>query len=569
MADTSATTTLSSTYTNLINYQIQLESQPLTRLEDKKTELNTMKAVYADLKIKLESLKSSSKALLSSDPFYALKEGKSISITPGDSEKTVASASVSSAAVAGSYTISNIVLAKNHKVRSDVQEYSDQALSKTGTFIIGGASERAFVKNTSGEINFGTTPSIELGQKELGTGTYYVETRKNTSGEWQFRLVDGEGNAVKTKTGENTYSVNWQNIPTGGGSYDTGRGLTIEFGSNPDTYVAATKSSGAESVSYTAKGAEINVTSDMSLVDIADAINNGVYGSGNEVSATIINKQLIISAKNTGSAHSIMASGTILEDLGILSGSSFKNVMQTAGDASFKVEGMSVTRSNNTGLSDVIAGVTLNLASDAEGQTATINIKADSTAMKSAVNSFVTNFNALQSYLTGKMAVTKNADDTYTRGQLSGDQSLSSLRYNLMNLFTKYDATGGIYKSMREIGITAVDSTTLGITNDSDLTTALTTRYSEVTAIFDRVMKSMTDSLSKFSGKTAYVDQMISATEDQTENVTDQIEKWNTRLDQKRAYLTKQYVEVQSQMTLLSYQQSTNSSWISSLNIYS
>ena len=677
MASTTSTTTLSSTYTSLINYQIQLESKPLTRLEDQKTQLETQRAVYADLKIKLEALRASAKALLSTDPFYNLKEGKSVSITPGDADKTVASASVSSSAVAGSYSLSNIILAKNHKVRSDVQEYTDQALSKAGTFYIGGTATRSASTNVTGVASFGTDAvedgqtalttdtyyvemrksgetwqfrlvdstgnavsikngegyssdwqavsagttystgrgmtidfgsdtskyvastkgsgaaavkydaenttatmqkavdsfstgsTIETGQQELGSGNYYVETRQNTTGEWQFRLVDSEGNAVKTKIGEDTYSANWQSIPTGGGTYDTGRGLTINFGSDSSQYVAATKATGATSVSYAAKGAEITVTSEMSLVDIADAINNATYGAGNEVTATIINKQLIISADNTGSSHSIVASGSVLEDLGILSGSTYKNEMQTASDASFTVEGMSVTRSKNTGLTDVIAGVTLNLASDAEGQTATINIKADSTASRTAINSFISGFNALQTYLSSKLSVTKNADDTYTRGALSGDTSLSSLRYSLLSMFTKYDATGGLYKSMTELGITAIDSTTIGVTNEGKLTEALASHYSEVTDLFDRVMSNINTSLSKYSGTKAYVDQMITSNEDQSENVSDQIDTWNTRLEQRKAYLTKQYVEVQAQMTLLSYQQQTNSSWISSLSIYS
>lgn len=680
MTDTS-TTTLSSTYTNLINYQIQLESQPLTRLETQKTELDTMQAVYADLKIKLESLKSSTKALLSTDPFYALKAGKSVSVASGDVDKTVASASVSSAAVAGSYSLTNIVLAKNEKIRSDVQEYSDQALSKTGTFYIGGAAERSqtsIIKNVAafgtgdveagqsaiatgsyfvetqkvgetwqfrlvdsegaavsiknGEeystgwqsvptgggtfdtgrgltIDFGTNSSnyfestwttgaasvkydaenttstmqkavdgfgvgstIDTGQFELGTGTYSIETRKSTAGIWQFRLVDEEGNAVKTKVSEDTYSSNWQSIPTGGGSYDTGRGLTINFGSDAEQYVAASRGTGAASVAYEAKGAEINVTSEMSLVDIADAINSGDYGDGNEVTATIINKQLVLSANNTGLAHGVLLSetgSTVLTDLGILSGSTYAHVMQSACDATFEVDGMQVVRSTNSGLTDVIAGVTLNLSSDAEGETATINIVSDSSATTTAIKSFVTSFNALQSYLSGKMAVTKNADDTYTRGSLAGDQSLSSLRYSLLNTFTKYDSTGGKYKSMSEIGIDAIDSTTIGITDLSELTSALSSNYSDVTEIFDRIMKNVNNSLLKYSGKTAYVDQMISANEDQKENVNDQIDNWNSRLEQRTAYLTKQYVEIQSQMTLLSYQSQTNSSWISSLSVYS
>lgn len=682
-SSTTSATTLDSTYTNLINYTIQLESQPLNRLEDKKTQLETQRAVYADLKIKLNALRSAAKALLSSDPFFELKEGKSISVTSADADTSVASASVSSSAVAGSYTLENIILAKNDKVRSDEQEYADQALSMQGTFFIGGSAARAASKNitnvagfgtgvveggqtalatdsyyvetqksgetwqfrlvdssgnpvsikngelystdwqsisTGGETystgrgltidfgtdstkyvastkssgasavkydaenttstmleaveSFGTGSTIETGQLELGSGNYFIETRKNTSGVWQFRLVDAEGNGIKTKYSEDSYSSNWQTIPTDGETYDTGRGLTIDFGTDSNKFVTASRLTGATSVNYEAKGAEIDVTSDMSLVDIADAINAGDYGSGNEVTATIINKQLVLSADNTGSTHKMLANDSVsnvLVQLGVLSGSTYKNVMQSAGDASFTVDGMDVIRSRNSALTDVIAGVTLNLLSDAEGegQSATIDIKADSTASKTAITSFISQFNALQTYVNAKMSVTQNEDETYTRGALAGDQSISSLRYTLLQTATRYDATGGKYKSLSEIGIDAVDSTSLGVSDDTALSEALSTDYASVQELLDTIMTNINSTLAKYTGTTAYVDQLIKANDDQTESVSDQIESWNSRIDQRKVSLTKQYAEIQAQMTLLSYEQQTNSSWISSLSAYS
>ncbi len=77
MATTTSLTNLDSAYQALINYQIQVESQPLTRLNTQKTQLQTQRAVYADLKTKLDQLRSAAKTLLSTDTFFSLKEGRS------------------------------------------------------------------------------------------------------------------------------------------------------------------------------------------------------------------------------------------------------------------------------------------------------------------------------------------------------------------------------------------------------------------------------------------------------------------------------------------------------------
>ena len=176
---------------------------------------------------------------------------------------------------------------------------------------------------------------------------------------------------------------------------------------------------------YTAKGATIDVAEDDTLIDIAYNINHATYADGNEITATIVNKQLILSNARSGEGHLIQANdvsgSSVLNDLGILNGTSFKNVMQTPTSAKFTVNDLEVTRSTNTNLTDVIQGVTINLASDAEGKSATITVKADASSEQSTIQGFVTQFNSLQTYLKAKTATTKNSDGTYTRGALAGD----------------------------------------------------------------------------------------------------------------------------------------------------
>ena len=74
---------------------------------------------------------------------------------------------------------------------------------------------------------------------------------------------------------------------------------------------------------------------------------------------------------------------------------------------------MSVVRSSNSGITDLIPGVTLNLASDAEGKSAVLSVGTDATGASNTIKSFISQFNTLQTYLTNKMAVKKVSDTQY------------------------------------------------------------------------------------------------------------------------------------------------------------
>jgi len=270
---------LDSYYQNLINYTLTQEKQPLTRLTEQKDTITLKKAAYTDLKTKFDALQTAINKLRSSNTAYDLKPGRSVTVTPLTSGTTVATATVCSTVSAGTYKLSVTSLATAHEVHSTRQTYSNQALGLTGTFVIGGAAQRSVsivdsLPDTVSSVDAGSSSIILPGQKELGTGSYYVETRNDATSGWQFRIVDSEGNAQSIQEGSSAeFTSAWQSIPTNGGNYDTGRGLTVTFGTNSSLYTAANKASGAVQLSYTAKGASISVTSGMSLVDINSAIN--------------------------------------------------------------------------------------------------------------------------------------------------------------------------------------------------------------------------------------------------------------------------------------------------------
>ncbi len=490
-----------------------------------------------------------------------------VSFTNIETGFTIASAAVSTSAVPGEYNITNISLAKEHRVRSDQQMSSTSELGLSGSIVIGGQALRSVADEVSNAtMSTFTASQPNIGQQELGSGTYHVETQLS-NGVQQFRVVDSDGKAVSIQTaGASTYTASWQTLPAAG-TYDTGRGLSFDISSD---FVAKTKGNGAANIYYTAQGASLEIETTDTLEGIASKINNGSYAANQGVRASIVDKQLILTAQQSGTAYSVMASGDVLETLGVLTDlGGFKNQMQAAQNATFNVNGLPVVRSSNTGLSDVISGVTLNLASDAQGKSATMMISGDTTPQKTAINDFLAKFNALTSYIGQKIAITKNADGSYTRGTLSSDQAISSFRYDMFRMVGGSITNSGYFRNLSDIGITINDSMNAVLSDTSKLEKALISNPNDVKKVLDGLMGSLQSKLNNYVGTKSYVDQAISSADDQTKSMNDMIKSMNTRLDMRQQNLINQFTDAQNQIQSMQYERQTLNSIYGSINTYS
>ena len=509
---------LDSTYINIINSILTQESQPLDRLESKQEDIAELTSAYSKLETLLNSLQNSLQNLISTDANYGLKLGKTPVISD-TGDYTVLTASASSYATAASYEIDNILLAQEHQVISDKQVYSTQDLELSGTILIGGAetSSLSTTATVADTVTAFATSEVDEGKIELGSGNYYVETRNDAEKGWQFRLVDEDGKAISIEPtdGTETYTTSWQSIPTGGGDYDTGRGLTITFGANSGSYVEANRTLGnAAELDYTAKGASIEISEDDSLIDIASLINAAEYADGDGVIATVIDNQLMLKAENTGEDYLVRAedlTGNVLESLGLLNGDgSFKTVQQTARNASFTVDGISIERNSNIGLNDVISGATINLAADAEGRNATLKINDDTSDARAAIDAFITDFNAVAAYIEEQSAITEVEDDngkkSYERGALTSETTFQDLRTNLMTKFFEISSNDGLFDSLREVGIELNDSLMIEVADEDLLNDALTNNMSDVSSLFDDIFRDMDTQLERFTTNDGYMD---------------------------------------------------------------
>lgn len=568
----SSTGGISASYLNqLIAASMEIARRPLTLLNRQKDSLEVTIATYTDLNTKLTSFNTVLQDLLwdsSNSDDTSVFQGKTVT----SSNTSAVTASAGSTAAVGDYSISVTTLAQSHRVRSEQQTYANQALGLSGTFVIGGAAERSVGSETTvaDTVTDFDVASIATGQQELGSGSYYVEVRDN-GGTFQFRIVDEDGAAVSVANAasEGEYTSSWQDMDdVAGTTFDTGRGLTVAFGSGP--YTTGTKENGAASVDYTAQGHSVTVDATMTLEEIRDAIGNGTYAEGMAVQATIVDKQLVLTRTNMGSGKQVIAadvSGTVLSGsgasgLGILGdggagdvdgSDGFKFTLQVAESAQFDVNGISVTRDRNTGLTDVVDGLTLNLLD--EGGSANLVVAVDTNTIVAKFYGLEAQFNQLTSYLKEKTAVTENSDGTYSHGTLSGDSIFTTLRYQLIgDLNSRPDGLSATApKSLSEIGITLTENLNLSVSNESVLTSALKSNYNGVVELVNAVVQQISDRVGVYLGSEGIVQNSRGSYENQLKQLNGQIDGLNERLEDQEEALTNRYARLLTQLAQMQY----------------
>jgi flagellar hook-associated protein 2 len=567
----------------IIAQTMALQRQPLERLQAQRDELEVRRAVYNDLQTKLEALQAEAEKLISSSGSTVFGQK-----TVTSSDQSYVTATASASAAVGTYIISDVTLATVHRVRSGSFAYSNEPLGLSGTVVLGGATTRSAALTAKegapvAAIQADDTTAPAEGQTELGTDDYYVEFRQS-GGVWQFRLVNSQGQAVSIADAgtEDSYTAGWQAYSDVRNTvYDTGRGLKITFADADPT--GSFYRPDAPKISYQAQGASLTIEATDSLQSIRDKINSATYADGNGLVATIINNQLILTASRVGytlegSGDLLGASGLGLTGDGDGDGDGWDQTLTASSPASFKVNGLSITRYSNTNLSDVIDGLTLNLLKETEaGENITLTVADNTNAVTSQINAFIARFNDVTAYLAAKTAVTQNADGvSYKRGTLAGDTLYNRLRFGLISdLNTPQSGLSPTAPtSLREIGLTFDTELRLTLSDSSALQSALASNPDGVAELLDAVLSETSGLLHRielFTGSTTssgLLDESIELLDDERKYLTSRIKEMNTRLDAYEQMLTRRYAtllqqlaQVQSQSSYLAGLFTTFSSW--------
>lgn len=286
--------------------------------------------------------------------------------------------------------------------------------------------------------------------------------------------------------------------------------ITFDFGTIDDTSatLANGKYSGATFTSGGAGTRSVTIGTDTSLTGIRDAINKADIG----VTASIVNDgsgatpyRLVLSAQDTGKAHSmkIGVSGDaalqalLSHDPENASGQALEQTA-SAKDATIVLDGLEISHATNA-VTNVIDGVTLNLAKTNIGSSIGIAIERDEKTVTESVDKFVAAYNAVSKTLKDLSAYNES---TKTAAALNGDSTVRGIQGQLRSILnTPVGAGGGTALSvLSDIGVTIKNG--VMEVDKSKLSDVIDTKFDEIASLFAAVGKP-TSSLASYKTSTS------------------------------------------------------------------
>lgn len=210
----------------------------------------------------------------------------------------------------------------------------------------------------------------------------------------------------------------------------------------------------------------IDVTEDMSLSDIASAINEESDTSG--VKATVLkvsdsSYELVLTTEDTGEAISVGDDDGILQSLGVLDDSGdFADELQASQKAIFTVDGVTITRSSNE-IDDVIDGLTFYLTgTTGDGESVSVEVAQNLSDIKSAVSTFVDAYNAYREWAMSQQE-TSSSGGASSDSVLFGDSSIRTINQQIASAlaFSLDDV------SMSSIGLSFDENNELQLDEDT------------------------------------------------------------------------------------------------------
>ncbi|MCX6343409.1 MAG: flagellar filament capping protein FliD [Fimbriimonadales bacterium] len=471
----------------LISKLVSIQKQPIARLQQQQQKYLKQADVIAALKGQISNVAQSANSLLTADAFSA--------VIPSNSDSSVASLVMSGVGQAGNYTLSVSKLAQSQKISSGAQSSVSSALGQTGQFTINGklvsvdsTDSLSSVARKINDVSPGATASIING----GTGNAYLTITSSNSGiSGKPQLSDLTGSFLST-IGVLGATENIRLPITNGAA-------GLNFSSSSDivgTSLGVTGLTG-QTIKINGVNVSLNLQSD-SLQAVADKINSASTGATASVVSVTEGVNTKYRLEITGaSSPTFVDAGNTLATLGIVQKTA-SNELVAAQDASYKVDGVSLTSSTNT-IEGVIPGgkITLLKADATTPPTTTLSIKSDTDAVANRIKSFTDSYNSAVKFITDN---SQFDGDTYETGPLFGDpvarQFLSTMNSLLMS---NIPGLTGNYKNLTDIGI-RIDGTGSLSVDSSKLNTAIQTDSEGVRKLFQNFGSSSSSSVVYISG---------------------------------------------------------------------
>jgi flagellar hook-associated protein 2 len=283
--------------------------------------------------------------------------------------------------------------------------------------------------------------------------------------------------------------------------------------------------------------------------------------------------QLSFTAKRSGYNNRITeltetgAGNLALDSMGLNLGTTRTSYVQTEGgedtpgfvyalsalNSKFNFNGVDIERDSNE-VSDLVTGATISLKSVMEATDATVSVSVTNnvSSIKSKIESFITKFNEIYSYIRSK----STTDDAGNRGIFLGDTNASSILSMFSN--SAYGVVAGIksedINTLSKLGITFSTSSGLSISDSAKLEQNLNEKIDEVENLFNStngIAATLYDKVSSYLGSSGYLTKAKKSVDDSIEEISDSISSKQEKIEKSSESLRQRYIEMQMQLNSL------------------
>lgn len=543
-----------------IDQVMALERTPADRLEAEQIANNTKVTLLNTLGTKLTALKDAATALNSGDLFG----GRTAKSTTTTSPWT-ASAATSTATGSYKIAVSQLATAARLSGSNDVA----QALNPSSTDVSGltlanlpigqAVTAGTFTVNGS-QVTVALTDSLQDVFDAISTATGGNVTASYDNTTDKITLTSGSGNLMLGAANDTSNFLRAFKLENNGGSAVTSSAAlgTIKTSAtlanaNLSTAITAVDGSGNGTFSVNGVSIAYNVNTD-SLTAVLQRINDSTAG----VSAAYdsVNDRVLLTNKSTGDLGIAVSesAGGLLGALGLTSGTTFtsgKNALFTLDD------GATLSSASNTldASAHGITGLSVTVTSE---ETQTIAVAADTAAMRTKIDSFITKFNEAQQYLDSITKISTDSKGKVTSAALSTNREIQEWGRSLRTMaFGTISGMSGVIDQLNDLGIDFKAGTNELEIEDSDkLDSMLASSSTDVGEFFTTAS----------TGFAAKFETFLANVDDQNEDQRNRLNASNTSLDaqieaidrhleQRRALLEAAFIQMERAQSLIKQQQ--------------
>jgi len=521
-------------WSTVITELANAERAPETQWNQEQTTINNQNSAFSTIVTDLTTLQTDVQKL--QDP--SLYENNAAT----SSDSTIATATADSTAASGSYgfTFSQLATAAQIDSRSNVSQilapngnlsnvtvgtagFSTPATA--GTFTVDGA-----------QVTIATSDSLQTVFNNIAAATNQKVTASYNQTTDTITLTSADNSEIVLGSAADT-----SNFLQVAQLYNTGTtGPITSTSALGHVQVSATLSSadtktqiqdgGSGQGQFTINGVSISYdASTDTLQDVLDRITNSAAGV--TASYDALNNQFVLTNNTTGDVGISMkdVTGNFLAATGLSTGT-----LQRGSNLLYSVNGGTtlVSQSNTV---NAVPG--LSVTAVAKG-TATISVSPDTSAITTAINQFITDYNAVQSYITSQMTVTTASDGTVTAGLLTGDQTANEIASGLRSTIDGVLSTSGLSGAVSQLGDLGIDGNsndnTIALDDAGALTSALTNNLSGVETLFtdptNGLMTQLNTFINSLIGSDGVVTDHQATLTDESTDISTQISNLETKI---------------------------------------